>query len=155
MKQIKSFEKYQVAKNGDVFGLHGKLRTSSKTKYPSVSLYKNGKRYQKYNHHLVLNTYVGPCPLGKETNHKDGNKHNLDIENLEWITRSENYKHAIATGLKVNIGEKNSQSKLKANEVWLIKQLLNKISVISIAKIFKVNRQTIYSIRKGRTWSHI
>ena len=44
-------------------------------------------------HRLVANTFLGNAPCGHEVNHKDGNKQNNSVENLEWVTKSENQRH--------------------------------------------------------------
>lgn len=59
-------------------------------------------------HRLVALLFVPNPYFYKEINHKDGNKQNNYYENLEWCTRSENMKHAFATGLKEN--HKGSES---------------------------------------------
>lgn len=41
-------------------------------------------------HRLVLEAFVGPCPLGKMCDHKDRNKSNNCVENLHWVTAKEN-----------------------------------------------------------------
>ena len=53
-------------------------------------------------HRLVAEAFL-PAEAGKkEINHKDGDKHNNRVDNLEWCNRSENVKHAYESGLKAN-----------------------------------------------------
>jgi hypothetical protein len=66
--------------------------------YQSVFL-SNGKIKQHYVHRLVATAFI-PNPLNKEqVNHKDGNKLNNNLSNLEWVTKAENQLHAIENGL--------------------------------------------------------
>jgi hypothetical protein len=91
--------------------------------------------------------------------HKDGIKGHNFVENLEWITPSENVKHAFSMGLRKPLilkGENHPQAKLKGDEVWLIKRLLwFEWPQTKIAKMFKVNVGIINFISQGRTWIHI
>jgi hypothetical protein len=67
-------------------------------KYSMVSLSKKGTVYKKYVHRLVAEAFL---ENPKETvNHKDGNKQNNSVSNLEWCSYSENNKHAYRQGLK-------------------------------------------------------
>lgn len=66
-----------------------------------VYLGKLGQRAKPFSvHHLVAEAFIGPRPAGKQINHKDGDPQNNRAENLEWVTASENLKHAHRTGLK-------------------------------------------------------
>jgi len=52
-------------------------------------------------HWIVCLTFLGPPPTNKhEPNHKDGNKLNNSVGNLEYVTRSENIRHAYKLGLR-------------------------------------------------------
>lgn len=59
-----------------------------------------GKKWKRsYVHRLVAAAFIGPCPTGKQVNHKDGNSLNNHKGNLEYATPSENIKHAWRNGL--------------------------------------------------------
>lgn len=75
--------------------------------YPQVCLMKAGVGSTRKVHRLVAFAWIGnPPTAGHEVNHKDGDKRNASVTNLEWVTRSENVRHAFATGLN-RITEKN------------------------------------------------
>lgn len=62
--------------------------------YYRVTLAKNGKKKQKYLHRLIAEYFI-PNPLNlPQVNHKDGNKLNCKIENLEWVSVQDNVIHA-------------------------------------------------------------
>lgn len=140
------------------------IKFGTNGKYPMVLLFSQDHRKPRYIHRLLLEAFIGPCPDGKECNHKDGNRENYSLSNLEWITKSENGLHAYRTGLKKSRigcpgkkGEKHPLHKLKDGEVYLIKKLLasHKFFHSFIAKMFRVNRVTITYIAIGKNWGHI
>lgn len=74
--------------------------------YYRITLAKNGKKKQKYLHRLLAEYFV-PNPNNlPQVNHKDGNKTNCNLKNLEWVTVKENTIHAYKHGLAhVRYGE--------------------------------------------------
>ena len=67
--------------------------------YLEIWLTIDGKQIRKLVHRLVAKEFI-PNPLDKpEVNHIDGNKQNNRVDNLEWVTGSENKRHAFLTGL--------------------------------------------------------
>ena len=61
------------------------------TGYLYVVLQKNKKRFKKYVHRIVLEAFKGKSTL--DSNHKDFNRKNNHINNLEYVTKSENQRH--------------------------------------------------------------
>lgn len=85
-------------------------------------------------------------------NHKDGNKANHDLDNLEWCTASHNQKHARDMGLLVSArGEKQGASKLKESQV--IDIFLSKEKNKVLGEKYGVNQTTIRAIRNGSNWN--
>ena len=101
-KQIKSHPNYKISTTGRVINKNGHekvLDNHSKDGYLKVNLYKDGIGSSKRVHRLVAEAFI-PNPDNKpDVNHKNGNKHDNRVDNLEWVTKSENMKHAYQTGL--------------------------------------------------------
>lgn len=76
--------------------------------YPTVHIRIKGRREKLYVHRLLGQHFI-PNPENKKTiNHKDGNKKNNSLDNLEWATQAENNRHKYDTGL--HITKKRSES---------------------------------------------
>ena len=103
MQPIKDYEgKYYITPQGDVVNAKGKTLAptiNKKTGYKTVSLWRNNIGSSKTIHRLVALTYLTNPNNLPEVNHIDGNKLNNHVDNLEWVTRSENMIHAYAIGL--------------------------------------------------------
>ena len=97
-----------ITKDGRVLRKSGVERSYKYQEYKYVTLNKGKSQFTVAVHRLLAIHYI-PNPQGKEqVNHIDGNKYNNDLSNLEWVTRSENVKHAYDTGLKTGLfGENN------------------------------------------------
>lgn len=67
--------------------------------YYKVRLRKNGKDKDCYVHILVANAFIRRPRYKVQVNHRDGIKLNNNVDNLEWVTGSENAKHAVRLGL--------------------------------------------------------
>ena len=92
MGNVRSVDRYVPHKNfGQKFCKGGLMATHiTNSGYVSVNLCKNN-RYKSYDiHRLVALAFIGFCGSKMEVNHKDENKQNNAVENLEWVTREQN-----------------------------------------------------------------
>src|SRR6185369_12850247 len=82
----------------------------TKTNYIQVGLTKKGdKRKFEYVHRLVADAFIKNPEKKKQVNHKDGNRYNCKVNNLEWVTARENIQHAADTGLNTHLKLSYSQ----------------------------------------------
>jgi hypothetical protein len=167
MKDIKGFEGiYAVREDGEIISMKGKkplvLTGGITCGYRSYSLRKDGKQYQFLGHRLVAETYLDNPSDKPQVNHKDGNKTNNAVSNLEWVTKSENAKHAYSTGLIViskqhltlmqeNAGKvKALFTKVDADNIRAIYNLMVKPSCRKIARAYGCSKATIQRIVNGK-----
>ena len=109
IKEIAGYDfRYFITSKGCVFSLaYGDPRQlstcqrgKSRNQYPFVKLTRAGRRENCPVHRLVAEAFIGIPPFhGAMINHIDGNKLNSSVENLEWVSASENALHAHRTGL--------------------------------------------------------
>lgn len=125
-------KKYTVSRDGKIWSLISKkyLKFMLNT-YHYVTFRVNGKRHNYAVHRIVAEAYIPNPNNYKIVNHKDGNKTNNNVENLEWCTQEENCKHAYASGIrksqaKAIIQYKNSN---KLNEFSCVKDASLKTSI--------------------------
>lgn len=126
--------------------------------YRMVSFSRDSKAFTKYIHRLVAEAFIPNPDNLPWINHKDGDKLNNSIDNLEWCTPAHNIAHAISTGLQTQArGERASKSKLDSLQVLVIKSILasKEATMVDIAKYFNVTHQSICAIKDGKSWVHI
>lgn len=123
--------------------------------YLRVVLYNSGNRNRYFVHHLVLNAFVGPCSVGMQACHGNGNSQDNRAINLRWDTRSNNNLEKAKHGTRQH-GERNGNSKFISTEVKEIRRLLKLgIPQRQIAKQFNTSQSQVSDIGLRNTWSHI
>lgn len=94
IKDIVGFEGlYQITDKGEVYSLITKRwlkPRKDKDGYLQVNLYKDGKQYTKKVHRLVCEAFIANQDGKGEVNHKDCQRDNNDVMNLEWVSHREN-----------------------------------------------------------------
>ena len=109
-------------------------------------------------HRLVAYVFI-PNPNNlPQINHKDGNTKNNNINNLEWVTHSENMLHAYEHGLiSKKVGTNSVLSKYPEETIKsVINDLKNtELSVPELSKKYKISKGLIHSIQYGNSWSHL
>lgn len=152
---------YTIDDNGYIYSDNiGKMRTRNKgnTEYQIINFMTiDGKKKTYRVHRLVMMAFRPIKNMEKfEVNHKDGDKKNNNLENLEWCTSSENQIHAIKHGLqKIRRGEESNFSKLKKDNIKEIFSLRNKgYTQKEIAEKFNCSSSNISYILNKKTWQN-
>lgn len=123
--------------------------------YPTVAIRKHGWPRSRpiAVHVLIAESFLGPCPEGHEVNHKDFNRANSVLLNIEYVTYSENNLHAFRHGRKPVRGERVGAAKLTAEQVKEIRN--SKESHVQAARRLGVHPTTILRVRSGEFWRHV
>lgn len=122
-------------------------------------MYQKPKRHTKtlYIHRLVAQTFIDNPHNKKTVNHKDGNKTNNNVNNLEWATQGENNKHAYNNNLRIPHCEgfveyNNKKRVLSEYDVEYI-QTHQELNIEELSKILNNNHKgAIYNCKNGKTW---
>lgn len=133
----------------------GKILTpyDSTGRYPQIILCKDGVHKTGLVHRLVLTAFVPEFSELCQVNHKNGVKTDNRLDNLEWVTPSQNQKHSVEV-LGNHRGTNQGGNKLAEEQVMSIIEELDKGETEqSLAKRFSVKRGTISSIKCGKNWS--
>lgn len=115
--------------------------------YFYVQLFKNGKGKNLFVHRLVAKAFIENKDKKPFVNHKNGIKTDNSIENLEWVTSSENEKHSYSV-----LGKK-AKRKLSNQQVSYIKnEYFNGVRLSEIANRYGLSVSAIWHIVVGNTY---
>jgi hypothetical protein len=108
-------------------------------------------------HRLVASHFLPLVDGRPQVNHKDGDKDNNQLENLEWSTCQENIQHGWKIGLyHARNGDRVNTAKLTAEKVLSIrKRRLAGESAKLLAVEFGVDYSSIWNVTARKTWRHI
>lgn len=149
-RNISDYPLYRISSTGRV-----KNRVSGRILKPSIDrhgylqvvLCENGSRHTDRIHRLVAEAFINGYETGLQVNHIDGNKRNNLVDNLEWVTPSENTIHAYAHGLAHKSYLAGKQRKrIRAIETGDVFD-----SESECARIMGVNREGINACLNGRS----
>jgi hypothetical protein len=166
-KKLKGYEGcYEISNLGRVKSLKRKgvpkdifksTCTNPNHGYIDIQLRLNNKVSTKKLHRLVAQTFLkNPLDL-PVVNHKDGNKINNVLDNLEWCTHKENILHAHKMGLtNMCRGNNHHNIKIKVEDLCKVFNMKKEgFKNYEIAKIFDVNPATISKILKGKRQTNL
>ena len=169
-ESVNGHEEYAVDTNGVVYGKNGRpLKYSvNHNGYCIINFYENGKRTGAAVHTIVASQFLEKGSQELVVNHIDGNKKNNSIENLEWVTASENMKHSVSVlgqrkGTNNSFAKKTIAYDKRGNVMLEFDTLKNAAEYISVSKDCSLNTALVGISRaisgdrksyKGFMWSH-
>lgn len=161
-KILDNFSNYIIYSDGRVFSKHKndfKVPFITKKGYAEVGLRTDEHKLKNFRlNRLIAIAFIKNENLEKiHVNHKDGNKLNNDVSNLEWCTPKENTKHAFENGLmNPPKADKQPNSKLKNSDIQKIIDLYNQgIKQYDLAEMFGLNQSNISRIINNKRWKSV
>lgn len=138
--------KYEVSTSGKIYSTVGTRKELigkiNKSGYREVLLTINKKRIYKLVHRLIAESFIKNPNNLRTVNHKNGNKLDNCVDNLEWMTDSQNLKHARDNNL-LNL-------KLSKKDIELIKS--EDGSHRFLAKKYNISKTHVGYIKRGLRW---
>lgn len=115
--------------------------------YLFVTLAVDNKHSHKTIHSMVAAAFIGPRPQGLHINHKDGNKRNNCIGNLEYATNRGNSLHSL-----YELGKSKKLTFEQAKDIWYAKQSGEKRK--DIATKYSISIYMVTAIWQSKSWWH-
>lgn len=172
--QVKGFPNYAISNYGDIKSVARVVKSRNgyrnkkekilnpdtvKGGYLRVVLYDDNLSKKKYMVHRLVAEHFIPNPKNKpQVNHLDGDKTNNRLNNLEWVTASENQMHAFRIGLsKPKKGINSHFAKLTKEEVLDIRKQYQPhvFTAKMLANKYGVSQKCIRHILDGNSWAHL
>jgi len=162
---------YEVSRLGSVRRIPGRAKDGRKVRggemakvlvkgYHLVLLQSCGEKWMARVHHLVALAFIGEPPgaigvTGWTINHKNFDKLDNRVENLEWMTAQDNHAHAVANGLKAR-GERHYKAILTEDIVRKMRVMrLDGMKISDIAASFGLKEHAASDVLLGRCWGHV
>lgn len=157
--------KYLISNYGRIIGARGKILKTRTDEYgyETVTVGITKFRSREAVHRLVARAFI-PKPNEVdcfEVNHKDFNRKNNRVENLEWVTHKDNIKYSYENNSEAQYlardGVKNGRATFSDDDILEIRRLYNDahISIAEISRIFNSKHSTIGNIVHNQTWKHL
>jgi hypothetical protein len=157
--RVKSMPRFKKARNGALtHPIKERILRQAKTKdgYYCVVLCKDSNPVTFRTHRIIAQAFI-KNPKGKpQVNHKDRNRLNNSVDNLEWCTDSENIVHGLKNRPCRANGNNANNVKLTKDQVLSIRALHKAgCTTYSLAKQFNVHNSNIGYIVNRKSWKHI
>jgi len=154
--QVRSLERRIIFRDGRsrVFPSVVLRQANHSAGYLQVAL---GADVRKTVHTLIASTFLGEGN-GMWVNHKNGNKKDNRVENLEWVSPSDNQRHAVATGLSpkppLKRGTDQHKARLDEEKVRKIRaQYAEGAGIARLAREYSVGESTIRNVVQRNSWA--
>jgi hypothetical protein len=156
-RQIREWPGYMACSSGEIISKQRgiTLCPANVGGYLYVTLCDQNGKSRHAVHRLVAAAFHGDPPLvDSQVNHINGAKTDNRSQNLEWVSRAENQRHAADIGLKPT-GEKSHLAKLTEGQVREIRSLAGIKSQKEIGDQFGVSQTCINKIITGKKWKQL
>lgn len=153
-------KEFLVNEDGVVKNKEGKVYAIQNGRYKYYRLWNGQKDKTVLLHRIVAICFIPNPNKYPVVNHKDGNKHNNSINNLEWCNQKHNLQHAISSGLSkapYGKGSQNGFSILTEDQVIKMREMFDsgEYKQRDIMKIFNVHRNTVCNVVRRNSWKHV
>jgi hypothetical protein len=147
---IENFPNYYCDKDGNIFSKNKKLKQSKRNGYLCVSLCNKGFSKTINVHRIIAKAFI-PNPENKpQVNHINGIKTDNRVENLEWVTQSENAIHGIKNGLYLPPVKNRLDLSKEVYQYDLLGNFINKFpSANEASRVTGISQRHISSCARG------
>lgn len=177
-KTIPNYNKYEACKEGFIRTHNWKNTGQTRIMKPAkdnggylrtVLIRDDGKYHTVKIHRIIAKTFIDNPERKATVNHKDFNKQNNNVNNLEWMTNKENTQHAIDNGKfyfmtyeqqqsgAIMRGELNGHSLLNEKKVKEIREKFKPriYTRAMLSKEYGVTENCIKDVVNGKSWKHL